>query len=176
MKAFCLYLLMGLTAIVAQTTVLRLPMFHNVISDFLIPFVVFMSLDRPDRQGAAVSLILGLVMDMISGGVFGLYISVYLWVFVSARGLSRYFDVGETAFQAILIGLYVLCQQLVFLAFVAPSWQDTPLLVARATPILSRALFGALTGPVILMLLRRFQRTLDIRSSMVRREAGELGG
>jgi len=167
--------MLGLSIIVAKTTILRLPLFQGTIPDLLIPFIVFLSLHRPNRQGITVALILGLVMDLVSGGIFGLYLSVYFWVFLSARSLAKYFDVGQTLFQSILIGLYVLGQNLVFCASVPLPWHGTQLLASRATTIASRIIFGALTGPAILMLLRRLQARLE-RGSVNRREARELGG
>jgi rod shape-determining protein MreD len=167
--------MLGLSTIVAQTTILRLPLFQGAISDLLIPFIVFLSLHRPNRQGISVALVLGLVMDLVSGGIFGLYLSVYFWVFLSARSLGKYFDVGETMFQSILIGLYVLGQNLVFCASVPLPWHATQLLSSRATAVVLQVVFGAVTGPAILMLLRRFQVRLE-KSSVTRGEAGELGG
>jgi rod shape-determining protein MreD len=167
--------MLGLSIIVAQTTILRFPLFQGAISDLLIPFVVFLSLHRPNRQGISVALILGLVMDLVSGGIFGLYLSVYFWVFLSARSLGKYFDVGETLFQSILIGLYVLGQNLVFFASVPVPWHGTQLLAGRATTIVSQMIFGAVTGPAILMLLRTIQARLE-RGSVARGEAGQLGG
>jgi len=113
-------------------------------------------------------------MDLVSGGMFGLYLSVYFWVFLSARSLAKFFDAGETLFQSILIGLYVLGQNLVFCASVALPWHGTQLLASRATTIASQMVFGALTGPAIFMLLRKFQARLE-RRSVTRGEAGELG-
>ena len=77
MKASLLYLMIGLATIVAQTTVLGLPVFHGAVSDLLIPLIVFLSLERPNRQGVSLALALGLVMDLVSGGIFGLYLSIY---------------------------------------------------------------------------------------------------
>jgi rod shape-determining protein MreD len=175
MKVSCFYLMLGLSAIVAQTTILKLPLFQGAISDLLIPFIVFLSLHRPNRQGISVAVILGFVMDLVSGGIFGLYLSVYFWVFLSARSLAKFFDVGETMFQSILIGLYVLGQNLVFCASVPMPGHGTQLLVSRATTIASQIIFGALTGPAILMFLRRLDARLE-RRAVARREAGELGG
>jgi rod shape-determining protein MreD len=176
MKATCLYVMLGLSMVVAQTTLFRLPLFQGMVSDLLIPLIVFQSLSRPNRSGITVTVTLGLVMDLISGGIFGLYLSIYFWVFLSARGLSRYFDAGETLFQAILIGLYVLGQHLVFFAAVPPSWGGAQLLASRMmNPILLQTVFGAVTGPGVLMLLRRLQTRVEVFSPVSRNNSGELG-
>jgi rod shape-determining protein MreD len=175
MKASLIYLVVGLSTIVAQTTILRLPFFHEAVCDLMIPLMVFLSLDRPNRQGMSVAFILGLVMDLMSGGVFGLYLSVYFWIFFSARGLSKYFDVGQSMFQSILIGLFVAGEQMVFWLSTAPPWPATQLLTGRLSPIVLQTIFGALTGPGILMFLRRLQTRFGPGPVMIRRESGELG-
>ena len=175
MKASLLYLMIGLATIVAQTTVLGLPVFHGAVSDLLIPLIVFLSLERPNRQGVSLALALGLVMDLVSGGIFGLYLSIYFWIFLSARRLSRYFDVGKTIFQAFLIGLYVLGEQIVFFASVPQPLRGSELLASQLMPILAQTLFGAFTGPGILLILRRLQTRFQTRASTTRRESAELG-
>jgi len=174
MKVFCLYLMVGLSAVVAQTTILRLPLFHGIFYDLLIPLVVFLGLNVPNRKGVLVVVILGLIMDLLSGGIFGLYLCIYLWIFVSVKGLSKYFDVGDTIFQSVLIGVCVLGQHFIFCISVAAPWKGTQLLVAQTAPVLLQTIFGALTGPGILMLLGRLQTRLQTRSSGAEKETGSL--
>jgi rod shape-determining protein MreD len=154
--------MIGLFAVVAQTTILRLPLFHGVFYDLLIPLVVFLRLNLPGKNGILVVLILGLIMDLLSGGVFGLYLSIYFWIFLWIKSVSRYFDVFDTIFQSILIGACVLGQHLVFcISVAAPS----KLLAAQKGSVILQLIFAALTGPGILMLLGRLQTRFETRSS-----------
>jgi rod shape-determining protein MreD len=147
----------GLSAIVAQTTILRLPLFHGVFYDLLIPLVVFLSLNLPDRKGILVVLVLGLIMDLLSGGIFGLYLSIYFWIFVWVKSVSKYFDVRDTLFQSVLIGVCVLGQHLVFCISVAAPCTGAQLLGAQTATVLLQSVVAALTGPGILMFLGRLQ-------------------
>ena len=174
MKVSCLYLMLGLSTIVAQTTILRLPLFHGIFYDLLIPLVVFLSLNFPKRKGVLVVIILGLIMDLLSGGIFGIYLSVYFWIFLLVKSLSRYFDVGDTIFQSVLIGVCVLGQHLMFCISVADPWNGAQLLAAQTGPVLLQTIFAALTGPGILMLLGRLQTRFQTRSSGTQRETGSL--
>ncbi|MCK4728012.1 MAG: rod shape-determining protein MreD [Desulfobacterales bacterium] len=166
--------MLGLSTIVAQTTILRLPLFHGVFYDLLIPLVVFLSLNFPKRKGVLVVIILGLIMDLLSGGIFGIYLSVYFWIFLLVKSLSRYFDVGDTIFQSVLIGVCVLGQHLMFCISVADPWNGAQLLAAQTGPVLLQTIFAALTGPGILMLLGRLQTRFQTRSSGTQRETGSL--
>ncbi len=174
MRVLCLYLMVGLSTVVAQTTILRLPLFHGIFYDLLIPLVVFLSLNLANRKGVLVVVILGLIMDLLSGGIFGLYLSIYFWIFLSVKGLSKYFDVDDTIFRSVLIGVCVLGQHLLFCISVAAPWKGAQLLAAQMPPVLLQTIFAALTGPGILMLLGRLQTRLQTRLSGAQRETGDF--
>ena len=174
MRVLCLYLMVGLCTVVAQTTILRLPLFHGIFYDLLIPLVVFLSLNLSNRKGVLVVLILGLIMDLLSGGIFGLYLSIYFWIFLSVKGLSKYFDVDDTIFRSVLIGVCVLGQHLLFCISVAAPWKGAQLLAAQIPPVLLQTIFAALTGPGILMLLGRLQTRLQTPLSGAQRETGDF--
>ncbi|MBW2171943.1 MAG: rod shape-determining protein MreD, partial [Deltaproteobacteria bacterium] len=128
MVTFCIYLILGLSAIVAQTTILTLPLFHSLFFDLLIPLVVFLGLRLRDGKGLLLVAIFGMIMDLLSGGIFGLYLSVYLWIFLLVKNVSKYFNVDDKVFQSILIGACVLGQQMVFCVSLAPPWKDAQIL------------------------------------------------
>ena len=170
MKVFCLYSMVGLATVVGQTTILRLPLFRSLLYDLLIPLVVFLGLRLRDGRGVALVAILGLVMDLVSGGIFGLYLSTYFWIFLSVKGISRYFDVDDKIFQSILIAVCVLGQHLVFCASLAPPWKGAQLLAAQTTPVLLQTTLAALTGPGILTVLGRLQSRFRASSSGTQKE------
>jgi hypothetical protein len=174
MKVFCLYAMVGLATVVGQTTILRLPLLRNVFYDLLIPLVVFLGLRLWDGRGVLLLVMVGLVMDLLSGGIFGLYLSTYFWIFLSVKGVSRYFDVDDTTFQSILIALCVLGQHLVFWASLAHPWQGDPLLAAQTIPILLQITFAAVTGPRILTFFRRLQTRFETPLSRVRNQAEDF--
>jgi len=151
-----------------------LPLFHGVFYDLLIPLVVFLSLNLPNREGVSVVLILGLIMDLLSGGMFGLYLSIYFWIFLSTRSLSKCFDVGKTIFQSTLIGVCVLGQHVVFWVSVTPLSKGTQLLAAQTATVLIQTVFAVLTGPGILMLLQRLEARFQVPSSGAGRETREV--
>lgn len=166
--------MIGLATVVGQTTILRIPLLHNVFYDLLIPLVVFLGLRLRDARGLLLIVMLGLVMDLLSGGIFGLYLSTYFWIFFSVKGVSRYFDVDDTPFQSILVALCVLAQHLFFWASLAHPWQGAPLLAAQTIPILLQITLAAVTGPRILMFLRMLQTRFKTPLTRVRKEAEEF--
>jgi hypothetical protein len=174
MKVFCLYAMIGLATIVGQTTILRIPLVRNVFYDLLIPLIIFLGLRLREGRGVSLLVILGFVMDLLSGGIFGLYLSTYFWIFLSVKGVARYFDVDDITFQSILVALCVLGQHLLFWASLAPPWKGAPLLAAQTAPVLLQITLAAVTGPRLLTLLGRLQTRFETRSSRVRNEAEDF--
>ncbi|NVL90237.1 MAG: hypothetical protein HWN69_04465 [Desulfobacterales bacterium] len=163
--ALLLYFVLGLSTILAQTTILRL---DGILYDLLIPLVVFLSLNFPKRKGILVVVILGLIMDILSGAIFGLYLSIYFWIFLSVKGLSKCFDVGDTIFQSVLIGVCVLGQHFMFCA----PCKGAQLLTVRVVPVLLQTVFAMLTGPGILMLLEALHIRLQAAIRRLERNRG----
>lgn len=170
MKVLCLYLVLGLLTIVAETTILKLSIFQGIFYDLLIPLVVFLSVNLPNRKGFLVVVILGMMMDLLSGGIFGLYLTIYLWIFLSVKNLSKYFDVDKALFQSVLIGVCVFGEHLLFCVSVAAPWKGARLLAAQTAPVVLQTAFAVLTGPGILILLGRVHARLLTRLSGTQRE------
>ncbi|HID29564.1 MAG TPA: hypothetical protein EYP19_06110 [Desulfobacterales bacterium] len=170
MKVPCLYLVLGLLTVVAQTTVLKLPIFQGVFYDLLIPLVVFLSVNLPNRKGVLVVVILGIIMDLLSGGIFGLYLTIYFWIFLSVKNLSKYFDVDKALFQSVLIGVCVFGEHLVFCISAAAPWKGSRLLAAQTAPVVLQTAFAVLTGPGVLILLGKVHTRLLTRLSGTQRE------
>jgi cell shape-determining protein MreD len=168
MIAFCIYLILGLSAIVAQTTVLTLPLFHGLFYDLLIPLVVFLGLRLRDGRGLLLVAILGMIMDLLSGGIFGLYFSVYLWIFLLVKNVSKYFNVDDKAFQSLLIAACVIGEHVVFCVSLAPPWKDARILAAQSTPVLLQVMLAALTGPSVFVFLERIEPLIRARLATLR--------
>jgi rod shape-determining protein MreD len=163
MIAFCVYLILGLSAIVAQTTVLALPLFQGLFYDLLIPLVVYLGLRLRDGRGLLLVGILGMIMDLLSGGIFGLYLSVYLWIFLLVKNVSKYFNVDDKVFQSILIAACVLGEHIVFCVSLAPPWKNAQILASQTTPILLQVMLAALTGPGVFVVVEGIKPRIQAR-------------
>ena len=85
----CLFL------VIMQTTVLpHLPLLEKFY-DLLIPFIIYLSLSRPVRESLPFVLFLGFIMDNLSGGPFGLYLTTYFWLYVGVKGVMTFIQVGN---------------------------------------------------------------------------------
>jgi len=153
MKVASVYIVLGMAVAVLRTTLLGLPFFHNAVYDLLIPIVVFVRLRLPVKEGVFIVLFMGYVMDLVSGGQFGLYMTTYLWVFIGVKLISNYFSVQENFSLSVLLVVCVLFENLLFLVF-SLGVGDGAFLAARMVgPLLWQVALAALTGPFILGIL-----------------------
>jgi cell shape-determining protein MreD len=171
MKVFFLYLVIGMAVIVGQTTVFTLPVFQGLFYDLMIPLVLFLRLNLPVREGIVLVLALGFVMDLFSGGTFGLYLTVYFWTFLGVQGISSFFHVRGGLFRSLLIGLCVFLQNVFFCIFAVFPGELVPAFSAHLGLVAWQTVFGAATGPTLVKSLERLLRHMKT----VERKAGTAG-
>ncbi|MDP3284795.1 MAG: hypothetical protein Q8M56_10250, partial [Desulfobacterales bacterium] len=61
--------------------------------DLFILVVIYLGLYRNLRESLSVILFLGIIMDNLYNGPFGLHMTVYLWLYATIRWSSVYFHV-----------------------------------------------------------------------------------
>ncbi len=110
------FLLNGFLLTLIQTSLLP----HFPISrwayDLLIPLVLYMILFHPLRISLPAVLAAGFLMDSLSVGPFGVYLSTYLWLLAAGRWLSRFLHTGNRLLIPFLIAGGVLLENLFFFA------------------------------------------------------------
>jgi len=94
----CLFL------VILQTTIMPYLPLLDQFYDLLIPFIVYLSLFRPVRESLPFVLFLGFIMDNLSGGPFGLYLTTYFWLYVGVKGITMFIQVAN---RLIIITLIV---------------------------------------------------------------------
>jgi len=50
--------------------------------DLLLPFLVYLSLYRSFRSSLGIAIVLGIIMDVLHSGMFGIYTTIYIWLIV----------------------------------------------------------------------------------------------
>ena len=153
----CLFL------IIIQTTLFAYFNVFDGMYDLLIPFVIFISICLPLRESLPFVLILGLIMDNLSGSPFGLYLTFYFWLFVGVRWILKFLRVSNKFFLALVVVVAVLIQNLLIIAtfgFIGPGWQ----LPATALKNITVQFFWALTtGPLFLFCLLAISKRFNIQ-------------
>lgn len=130
----------------------NLPLFKGFY-DLLIVVVIFLGLYRNLRESISVILFAGFIMDNLYNGPFGLYLTVYLWLYACIRWSSVYFNVRSILFLAFIVPAGVLFENIIFLGsfamFNSGSFHPSGIYSVVAKQII----WAMITGPVLIMLL-----------------------
>ena len=168
------HLFLSLLLILIQTTALTFGGSVHLY-DLLVPFVVYLGIHRTLRQALAVLILAGMVMDGLSGGVFGIHLSAYLWLYAGVRWAIQFLHVGNTILLPVLVTLGVTFKS-VLVAFSAVVLSPAPWPVETVFPVVSiQILWGALTGPFLMIVFVRGQKVVDQAQKSFFSEKDSLG-
>jgi rod shape-determining protein MreD len=130
------------------------------IYDLLIPFVIYLGLYRPTREGLILVFILGFLMDNLSGSPFGLYLTTYCWLFIGVRWITTLFQVANRFLSSVVVAAGVLIGNGIFIISFAIQ-PDMMLPENSIQTIFIQLLWALATGPFLLMIFRYGQNRLD---------------
>ena len=152
-----------LLLLIVQTTILPYIPGLRGMYDLLIPFVIFISICLPLRESLPFVLILGLIMDNLSGSPFGMYLTFYLWLFIGVRFIIRFLRVSNKFLLSVVVVTAVLIENMLTIAtftFFRPAEQ----LPADALIVISQQFLWALaTGPLFLLFLLALAKRFNIQ-------------
>jgi rod shape-determining protein MreD len=109
------------------------------------------------------TLAIGFVMDSITGGPFGIFISVYFWLFAGTRWGMQYFQTGTTFLLPFVIGAGVLVENIFILSVTAFTAKDALFPPGVTEQVAWQVFWAAVTGPIILMFIKFIHTGLNER-------------
>jgi cell shape-determining protein MreD len=148
---YCFHVGICICLVLLQTTIM--PYFHlfDRFYDLLSPFVIYLSLFHSLRQSIPVVLFFGIVMDSLSGGPFGLYLTTYVWLFVGIRWIITFLHVGDSFLLPFIVAAGVLLQNFIFIGTIAMFEPDAQFLSAAISTVTIQVLWAIFTGPIFLI-------------------------
>ena len=148
---YCFHVGICLCLVLFQTTVM--PYFHlfDRFYDLLSPFVIYLSLFQSLRQSIPVILFFGFLMDSLSGGPFGLYLTTYIWLFIGVKWIITFLHLGDSLLLPFLVAAGVLLQNCIFIGTIAMFEPGTQFLSAAVSIVTIQVLWAIFTGPIFLM-------------------------
>ena len=93
--------------VIFQTTIYYAVPALNHFVDVLITFVIYAGLFLPFLESVVLSLVLGALMDSITGGLFGLYLSIYFWITVGLRPFVMLLNLKNAHTLRLLLGIAI---------------------------------------------------------------------
>ena len=153
----CLFL------VILQTTIMPYIPLLDKFYDLLIPFIVYLSLSRPVRESLPFVLFLGFIMDNLSGGPFGLYLTTYFWLYLGVMGITMFIQVGNRLMIiTVIIASGVLFENLVLLGSFA-ILKIRPQFAGNAVEIVAvQVLWAFFTGSLFLLFFRNTHRWIGL--------------
>ena len=143
-----------LAILLASAVPLPLPAYAQVAPSFLVMAVYFWGLHRPELMPTWASFLLGLVQDLLSGGLLGVNALVLLCLALAAASQRRF--LGGASFLAIWAGFVVNAAGAAVLAWALNALAASAVLDPR--PALFQYLLTVGLYPSIGWLLVRAQR------------------
>lgn len=156
---FILSLLIGICCVVLETALVArintvLPLF-----DLLLPLVVYISILGPALHCIALIIVLGALMDAVSGSPFGLYVVTYLWVFIGVRGSMCFLDAGSLFLFPLILAGGIMLENVLF----AVCAHGIPFKVHQFFFLMKSALIEVTLGLIIAPFLLLFFNFIYLR-------------
>jgi len=164
-----IYIFICLGFVVLQTTLFPLVAWLDGFYDLLIPFVVYLGLFRPVKEGLPVAFFLGLAMDTLSGGAFGIYSTTYLWLYGGIAWLIGFLHFKNSLLLPFVVVIGVFLENMVFLGTVKLGHPEGALPLGFLRTVSVQLLWALFTGPLLLLLIR------DLHCSWTKWVAEKLG-
>lgn len=147
--------------VVLQSTVKTYVPFFDRFYDLLIPFIIYLGVFRHARESLIVVLFFGFIMDNISGGPFGLYLTTYLWLFLGIRWMIKFVHIRQSLLILVVVAFGVAMENFVFVATLAawsPGFQFRPATIGL---VITQLLLAVLTGPFLLIFFENAYNILE---------------
>jgi cell shape-determining protein MreD len=155
--AYLFYTITGLLLIILQTVVLP-GVFHVTRNyDLILILVLYLGFYRSLMEGVPMIVLSGLMMDCLSGGPFGIYLTVYGWAYVGVRITIQFLHADSRIVLPVAILAGILLENLVVLLCIALGTSDLRFSFNALKLFFSQVLWALLTGPIVFLFIKSFQ-------------------
>lgn len=158
---YLLFLVFSVFLMVVQTVVLPEISGTLRLYDLVIPLTVYFSLYRPFREGLPIMLLTGIMMDMLSAAPIGIYLTVYLWLFVAFRQTWRVVRIRQSRLFPLVVAIGVLFENVVFWIVISLQNGVPEFFPGAVKTIGAQLLWAGVTSPLMLMILHALFQISD---------------
>ncbi len=165
------YIITCLILIVIQTVIMPdLPVISSFY-DLTTIFVIYLGVLRSTRESLPVVILLGVVMDNLSGTPLMVYTTAYFWLYLCVRWLSRILQVGLRFRLALIVILGISLETVISVVSFGGFEALAEMPPADIGKIIVRLLWALFLGPILILILQRLHRFWDhtIGKFLVRR-------
>lgn len=154
--SYIFHIVIGMVVIVIQTTLVQHTGLLLGLYDLILVQIIYLGLYRPTREGLIIVFIFGVVMDGLTGGTYGLYLTTYIWLFAGIRWALTFFRLSNTLITPFVVVFGVLLENLVHLIGTVSLSSSLMFQLSASFGILIFQIIWVLfTGPLFLLLLKK---------------------
>ena len=164
---FLFYMCLSLILVILKTTLMPYFSVFDQFYDMLIPFVFYLGLYRPAREGIPFILLLGFTLDSLSGGPFGIFLTTYFWMFVLTRGVVTFLHAGNKGLWLIAVAAGVLIENLLIIATILWLGEASELPPGWSDRVVTQLLWAICTGPVLIIAISIAHRKWSVGVSRI---------
>lgn len=168
---YAFYIAISLILIVLQTVIMPdLPVLSGFY-DLTAIFVIYLGVLRRPRESLPVVILLGFVMDNLSGTPLMVYTMAYFWLYVCVRWLGRILQVGMRFRLAFIVVMGITVETVITVVSFNGFETLSEMPPADIAKITARLLWALFLGPLLILIMQRLHRRWDrlIGRIMVRR-------
>lgn len=149
--------------VIFQTTLYYAIPALNHFVDLLITFVIYAGLFLPFAESIVLILVLGALMDSITGGLLGLYLSIYFWIIIGLRPFVTLLNLKNAHTLRLLLGIAIIFENLMLFIGTVALKQEIVFSSAYVREIGYQLFWTLILGPVLIRLLNALDRQFQAR-------------
>jgi rod shape-determining protein MreD len=104
---------------------------------------------------------LGFLMDNLSGGPFGLYLTTYFWLFIVVKLVIKYLHARNNILLLFIVAAGVLMENIIFIASVSMSGPDSRFLAITIRTVIFQILWAGCTGFFFITFFNHIHKKLE---------------
>ena len=137
---YLFHICVGLFLIILQSSVKPYFKLFDGFYDILAIFIIFLGIYRPVRESLSMAFFVGIVMDALTGGPFGLYLTIYLWILFGIRAGISFLHIKGFFLLPIVVSAGVLTESIIS-SFVAGMASSEGIFLSKALWMAAEQIF-----------------------------------
>jgi cell shape-determining protein MreD len=151
---YIFHILVGFCMVVFHTTIVPNSSFFAGFYDLIAVFIVYMGFFRSPREAIPFVLFFGMVMDVFSGGIFGLYATAYFWLYVFSLGLTLIIRKNNMLLLPVVVLFGVVFENMVMIGITALMDAGAIIPETAVNVVAGQAIWVLFTGPVLIVAIK----------------------
>ncbi len=155
------YIMVSLCLVLVKTTLIPGVSLFEKFYDLLVPIIIYLSFYRRKIEGIPIVLFFGFIMDSLCGGPMGLYLFIYIWLYMAMRWIAQYVHTGSFVLLTLAVAIGVVFEIGILLGYMVFLAVNASIPVDTLQTVVMQIMWALITGPLILVIIGWAQKQLD---------------